>query len=430
MESYDFIEEFKKYFGEEPEGANLKLSLENLPLNSLQTFCDCLSKIDPAGRIFFLGNGGSFDNARLMASMARLCGYESRTPWNEDDYEAIIQEHGYNEIFSESLKREKLSSTDIVVGISGSGNSVNVLKALSYSMASGAETFALGGRDGGVMSTVVEKDHSILASSECMEVIEDTNSFMMLAVFKSLKEEVSLTSSVLNLLKQFQEFLNGNNFEKLAELASGIVEAYKEKGRTFILGSGVGVNHFKSDLKRGATDRLPIAGLEVPELYSMNSYMATANDDGPDFTFASGLMNHRPSEKDFALLFTDETFDKRTALCKEIMEKCQVPFVEVSEKGLNLTCFESDCHSFAVTMLGHAASVVLNKYFRQPFKIREIVNKPGFPEGQKKLGIGDTVQLEDKYRAAGLITANEVISFSYGRVFAVSSSAPYERNYF
>ncbi|MCM8539004.1 MAG: SIS domain-containing protein [Lentisphaeraceae bacterium] len=430
MDSYNFVEEFKKYYGEEPGGANLKLSLENLPLNSLQIFFDSISKMDQSGRIFFLGNGGSFDNARTKAAMARSCNFESRIPWHEDDYESIIQESTYAEVFSESLKKEKLCANDIVIGISGSGNSVNVLKALSYAVAVGAETFALGGRDGVVMSTVVEKDHCILAASECMEIIEETNNLMILAVFKSLKEEVSLTSSVLNLLKQFQDFLNGNNFEKLGEIASGIVDAYKKKGRIFLLGTGIGVNHFKSDLKRGATDQVPISGLEVPELFSMNSYMATANDDGPDFTFAAGLMNHRPNENDFALLFNDEYSDKRAGLCREILEKCKVPFVSVDEGGLDITCFDKDSQSFAITMLGHSCSVVLNRYFKKSFKIRQLETKPGFPEGQKKLGIQDTVQLEDKYRAAGLITANEVLSFSYGKVFAVSSSEPFERNFF
>ena len=430
MDSLSFKDDFKNYYGEEPGGANLRRSLESLPLNSLQVLCESISKIDPNGRIFFLGNGGSFDNARSMAVIARECGFEARVPWSEDDYEAIIKEFGYEEVFTEALKKEELNSKDLVIGISGSGNSPNVLKALSYAVAVGAETFALGGRDGGLMRTIVEKNHSILATSECMEVIEDTNNLMILAIFKSLKEETPLTSSVLNILKQFQEFLNGNNFEKLAEIAKGIIDAYSNKGRIFILGAGIGVNHFRSDLKRGATDKVPIVGLEVPEVFTMNSYMATANDDGQDFTLASGLMNYRPGENDFALLFDDEQADRRSGFCKEILKKNKVPFISINDSALNLSSFDRDYQTFAITMLGHSCSVVLNAYFRSPFKIRELENKPGYPDGQRKLGIKETIQLEDKYRAAGLLTANEVLTFSYGKVFAVSSSESFERNFF
>ena len=430
MDIYDFSEDFKKYFGEVAGGPNLKASLENLPLSDLQHLHDSLSEMDSEGRIFFLGNGGSFDNARLMAAMARNSGFKAKTPSFEEDYHRIIQEKGYAELFCEGLKEEGLNSKDLVIGISGSGNSANVLKALSYSVAVGVKTFAVGGRDGGVMKSVVEKGNCILASSECMEIIEDTNNFMMLAVFKSIKEEVSLTSSVLNMLKQFQEFLNGNNFQNLALTAARIQQASVNNGRVFVLGTGIGANHFRADLMRGATNQLPVKGIQAPEVFTSNSFMATANDEGRDFTLASGLSNFSPSQNDFALLFETGVADKKAGFCKEILEKNEVPYISVSEVGLDISCFDEDCQSFAVTMIGHSCSVSLNTYFKSKFKIREVEQSAGCPEDQKKLGMKETIQLEERFRAAGLITANEVLTFSYGKVYAVSSSEPFERKFF
>lgn len=430
MDSETFTEEFKKHFGELQGGENLKQSLENLPLGDLQNLCDSIGRIKNTGRIFFFGNGGSFDNARLLAAAARGSGFSASTPWHEVDYEKIIAESSYTDVFSEALKKDGLNSNDIVIGLSGSGNSPNVIKALSYAVAVGAETFALGGRDGGIMRTIVEKDHCILAAHECMEVIEDTNNFMILSVFHSLKEEVSLTSAVLNLLKQFQRFLNGNNFQKLGEMAAGIVESYRKGGRIFILGRGVGCNHFRADLSRGATDKIPVRGLNVPEIYTANSYMATANDDGTDFILAAGLSNYQPGPDDFALIFESGSNDKQALYCKELLNSRQVPYLTAGTEGLDLSCFDSVLRDFAVTMIGHSCSIVLNACFKSSFKVRKLDVSPAFSAGQKKLGISETKDLESKYRSSGLITANEVLSFSHGLVYAVRSTDSFERNFF
>ena len=44
-----------------------------------------------AGRVFFLGNGGSFDNARLMASRCRAHRIAAKVPGHPDDYLAVAQ---------------------------------------------------------------------------------------------------------------------------------------------------------------------------------------------------------------------------------------------------------------------------------------------------------------------------------------------------
>lgn len=430
MEKELIIENLKAYFGDKPGGVNLKHAFEGTPVNQLQNFLDSVKKISQNGRIFFMGNGGSFDNASLMASLARACGLEARTPGQSADYLSIINEQGFDYIFSESLRREKLNSDDIVAGISGSGNSANILKGLSYSMTTGARTFGFGGRDGGKMVSVLEKGCCILAENGCMEAIEDTNNFMAQAVFDCIREESSLTSSVVNLLKSVESFLSENNYRFLGELVQGILESYRNSGRIFILGHGVGPSHFRSDLRRGATNRLPVRGLNIPEFYSVNSYLATANDDGADFTMAAGLANTGPGDNDFAVIFEGTLSESEAAYCSEILRSSQVKYVRVGKEGIDISAFETHSQNFVITMIGHAVSVILNHILKQPFKIRQMENTSGFPPGHKKLGMNDTLDLENKYRAAGKITANEVITFSYGNTYAVSSSEPFERVFF
>ena len=430
MEKEQIIENLKAYFGDKQGGFNLKHSFEGAPVNQLQNFLEAVKKIPENGRLFFIGNGGSFDNASLMASLARECGFEARTPGQTSDYQSVINELGFDFIFSESLRREKLNSLDIVAGISGSGNSPNILKGLSYAMTTGASTYAFGGRDGGKMVSVLEKGNCILAENACMEAIEDTNNFMAQAVFDCIREEVSLTSSVVNLLKSVESFLTESNYRVTGEMVEGILESYKNGGRIFILGHGIGPSHFRSDLRRGATNRLPVRGLNIPELYSVNSYLATANDDGADFTMAAGLANTGPGENDFAVLFDETLSESEATYCSEILRSCRVKHLKVGKKGIDISSFDSHSQNFAITMIGHAVSVLLNQILKQPFKIRQLDNTSGFPPGHKKLGMNDTLELENKYRAAGTITANEVITFSYGNTYAVCSSEPFERAYF
>jgi|GEM_PF-4745044 len=84
---------------------------------------------EQSGRVFFIGNGGSFDNARLAAQFLREAGIDARTPGDNVLYKKATREHGYPHIFVQALEAEGFTNQDLVIGISGSGNSPNVLLA-------------------------------------------------------------------------------------------------------------------------------------------------------------------------------------------------------------------------------------------------------------------------------------------------------------
>ncbi|MCM8535990.1 MAG: hypothetical protein NE334_08645, partial [Lentisphaeraceae bacterium] len=132
MQRHSLLSDFQKYFGLVEGGINLKSSLSNLPLDKMASLKSSLLKIQKAGRVYFLGNGGSFDNSRWMSSMLRRCGFFAKVPGFSDDYFSYMYESSYADIYAKALATENLTENDIVIGISGSGNSQNVINGLKF----------------------------------------------------------------------------------------------------------------------------------------------------------------------------------------------------------------------------------------------------------------------------------------------------------
>lgn len=108
-------------------------------------------------KILFCGNGGSAADAQHLA--AELTGrfYFDRPPLyaealhvNTSYLTAVANDYSFDEVFSR-LVRAKGQKGDVLVGISTSGNSPNVIKALEVANRSGMVTVALTGKSGGKM---------------------------------------------------------------------------------------------------------------------------------------------------------------------------------------------------------------------------------------------------------------------------------------
>ena len=69
---------------------------------------------------------------------------------------AIANDDGYDEVFVQQLQAQ-LAAGDVVVAISASGNSPNVVKALEYAKEKGAATVALTGFDGGRLAEIADQ---------------------------------------------------------------------------------------------------------------------------------------------------------------------------------------------------------------------------------------------------------------------------------
>lgn len=128
--------------------------------------------------IYLCGNGGSAANAIHLANDL-LYGAGIRNgrglraealSANPSVLTSLANDVAYDQIFAEQL-RVKANPGDVLVVLSGSGNSMNVVKALEIGNAIGMETFALLGYSGGRCKAIAQ--HPIHFAIDDMQVSED-----------------------------------------------------------------------------------------------------------------------------------------------------------------------------------------------------------------------------------------------------------------
>ena len=114
------------------------------------------------GRVLFCGNGGSAADAQHLA--AELSGrfYFDRPPLdaealhvNSSYLTAVANDYGYDRVF-ERLLTAKGRRGDVLIGLSTSGNSPNVVRAFESARAMGIATVALVGAKGGRMADLAD----------------------------------------------------------------------------------------------------------------------------------------------------------------------------------------------------------------------------------------------------------------------------------
>ncbi len=139
----------------------LKEVLGKLDEAPIAAFTESLLKArDRGARIFFIGNGGSAATASHFANDLSIGTQSWKRPFrvisltdNLAVITAIANDRSYDDIFLEQLKAQ-LSPGDVVVAISASGNSPNVVKAIEYANTQGAVTVGLTGFDGGKLRQI------------------------------------------------------------------------------------------------------------------------------------------------------------------------------------------------------------------------------------------------------------------------------------
>lgn len=130
--------------------------LSSLDVEAIGSFIGVLLEARECGaRIFFCGNGGSASTASHFANDLAMGCQSWEKPFravsitdNVSILTALSNDYGYDEVFVRQLQTQ-MARGDVVVAISASGNSPNVLKAIEYAKANGAFTVGLTGFDGG-----------------------------------------------------------------------------------------------------------------------------------------------------------------------------------------------------------------------------------------------------------------------------------------
>lgn len=139
--------------------------------STLEAIAQAMSEtIRSGGKIFWCGNGGSAADSQHLC--AELVGrFQCERPsiasialtTNTSVLTAVANDYGYDQVFSRQL--ESLGAAgDIVIGISTSGNSANVVRALEFARISGLVTVALTGDHGGKLAQFA--DHLLTVASQ------------------------------------------------------------------------------------------------------------------------------------------------------------------------------------------------------------------------------------------------------------------------
>lgn len=144
-------------------------------------------------QIFVMGNGGSASTASHLA--CDLGKNTRQTGWpnfrviglsdNMAIFSALANDEGYQNVFVQQLEN-LLQPGDIVLAISASGNSPNVLKAVEFANSASARTVGFTGFDGGKLGTMVEIN--IHVPSRSIEQVEDIHLMLEHMITKALRE--------------------------------------------------------------------------------------------------------------------------------------------------------------------------------------------------------------------------------------------------
>jgi D-sedoheptulose 7-phosphate isomerase len=170
----------------------VKDTIDKLDRIEIEKTVDAFMRVYDAGKtIYIFGNGGSAASATHATGdfvKGASYGLEKRFKVmslvdNLPALMAIANDISYDDIFVEQLKNF-IQPGDLVIGISGSGNSMNVVKAMEYAKQKGVQTVAFCGYKGGKIKELA--DISVHSVAMDMEVAEDIH----MMVFNVIKKEV------------------------------------------------------------------------------------------------------------------------------------------------------------------------------------------------------------------------------------------------
>ncbi|OYT16794.1 MAG: phosphoheptose isomerase [Bacteroidetes bacterium 4572_77] len=129
----------------------------------IETLSDRITeKLKKGGKVYFMGNGGSAADAQHLS--AELSGryYFDRPPLasealhvNTSYITAVANDYSYDEIYSR-LFQAFGKPEDVLIGLSTSGNSANVVRAFEEAKQQGVFTVAFTGKTGGKMKAIVD----------------------------------------------------------------------------------------------------------------------------------------------------------------------------------------------------------------------------------------------------------------------------------
>lgn len=178
-----------------------KETLEALDKDEINAVLDAMMETYQAeGTIYVFGNGGSASTAPHMANdfnkgiseyvdrKFRVCCLND----NAATMLAIANDINYEEIYRFQLLG-RLQPKDLVIGISGSGNSANVVNAVSYAKNQGVKTVGFCGFGGGRLKEIA--DYCFYVQLDNMKIVEDLHLMMNHLLMYSVERILGITAN-------------------------------------------------------------------------------------------------------------------------------------------------------------------------------------------------------------------------------------------
>lgn len=175
---------------------DLHQSLDQMPWDEIDTIVEVLHAARMnENHIFVMGNGGSAATALHMA-----CDLGKNTDMpnlprmrvmslidNMALFSAHANDNSYENVFAEQLANFTRQD-DVVIAISASGNSPNVLNGIARAKSLGATTIGWSGYDGGKLASLV--DIPVVVPNHCIEQIEDVHLILEHMVTLAMRDVV------------------------------------------------------------------------------------------------------------------------------------------------------------------------------------------------------------------------------------------------
>jgi D-sedoheptulose 7-phosphate isomerase len=175
--------------------STLQLTMDQLPRQVISGVIDSLQQARSKGsQIFILGNGGSASTAsHFTCDLAKNTRQEGLPHFrvigltdNMAMFSALANDEGYENVFSEQLA-SLVRPGDIVIAISASGNSKNVINAVEVAHRYEATVVGFTGFDGGRLRQLA--DINIHVNSNIIEHVEDIHLMLEHLIVKIIKEQ-------------------------------------------------------------------------------------------------------------------------------------------------------------------------------------------------------------------------------------------------
>jgi D-sedoheptulose 7-phosphate isomerase len=186
--------------------AEVQSTLAVLPVEGIRDMVDVLLSANYVGStVFTIGNGGSAATAsHLACDLAKGTVIPGRPRFRvvalTDNLSLITawsNDVAYESVFVEQLQG-LMRRGDVVVAISGSGNSSNVLQAVEWARHMGGITIGLSGFDGGRLSELA--DVPVVVPNHCMAQIEDVHMVLCHLVCSVLRDRMQRLEPPVSLM--------------------------------------------------------------------------------------------------------------------------------------------------------------------------------------------------------------------------------------